>query len=69
MFSYYRSASASMVSSTADDKSQIFVNVAEYRGATVAIKLVRKQKIKMDRALLVEMRHVSYVKGGWLYIQ
>ena len=42
-----------------DEGGQVFINTAHYKGAVVAVKPVMKQKIKMDRSLLVEMRHVS----------
>ncbi len=40
-------------------EGQIFVQTAKHKGSMVAIKPVRKNKIKLDREQLVEMRHVS----------
>ena len=39
---------------------QMFVSAARYEGSLVAVKPVRKQAIKQDRELLMEMQKVSY---------
>jgi hypothetical protein len=41
------------------EEGQIFINTAQCKGNTVAWKKVRKEKVKMDRKLLVEMKIVS----------
>ena len=40
-------------------RGQLFVKVANFRGRLVAVKDVRKTKVKIDRALLEEFRMVS----------
>ena len=37
---------------------QIWCPIAKLRGATVVVRYVKKDKIRIDRALLVEMRQV-----------
>jgi ribosomal protein S10 len=44
--------------------SQVFIGRAQYKGNVTAIKTVRKQKIKIDRELLLEMRNVGLVHLG-----
>ena len=41
------------------EEGQIFINTAQYKGNTVAWKKVRKDRVKLDRNLLLEMKNVS----------
>jgi len=45
--------------STTSEIVQIFINTARYQNTTVAVKKLSYQKLHIDRAILVEMKHVS----------
>ena len=52
-----KASNASVTESLAG--GQLFITVASYKGALVAVKKVHKPKVNIDRALLQEMRNVS----------
>lgn len=43
---------------------QIFITIANYKGSHVAIKNVRKNRIKIERDLLLEMKNMNEMKHG-----
>ena len=38
---------------------QVFLPVAKYKGTMVAVRKLRKERVKIDRKILVEMRQVN----------
>ena len=42
-----------------EDGGQVFIETAGLKGSTIAVKRMRKARVKIDRALMVEMRGVS----------
>ena len=54
-----RSSKGSVTDSLAG--KQLFITAASYKGTMVAVKNVSKSRIKFERELLQEMRHVSCI--------
>ncbi|ELT98088.1 hypothetical protein CAPTEDRAFT_128612, partial [Capitella teleta] len=45
---------------------QVFIERAQYKGGVVATKVIRKQRLKLDRKLLLEMRNMTNVKSMYM---
>ena len=51
-------ASAGSVGGVSAGRRQVFTSIALHKGEVVAVKDVRKKKLTVDRALLLEMKQV-----------
>ena len=42
-------------------RRQVFTTIAMYKGDIVAVKKIKKKKLNIDRALLLEMKQVRFL--------